>query len=96
MIIEIPGCKWRIRGGEGQWSLESPYTDNKTGETAWRGRYFYASLPYAVDKAHELMLQESADAVRFADAPGECRKAKESLLRAVRRALADREGRGAA
>lgn len=94
MIIEFPDCKFRISGESVDWQIQYP-RKRKDSET-WEGRYFFPNLENAIAKAYELSLRESGNTVDVRALPGECRKVKESLLRAVRRALADREGRGAA
>ena len=87
MIIEIPECKYRIRGEGRQWTVEAPYENSKTGETGWNGQYFYGQLEFAVMKLYELALRESDEIAEFADVPEKCRDVSNKLLKAVRKAV---------
>ncbi len=87
MIVEIPGCKFRVSGEDCDWQVQYP---QKRGDgTSWNGRYFYSHLEHAMAKAYELMLRESDAAVGFADVPTECRKAKDALVRAVKKVVGE-------
>ena len=88
MVIEIPGCKFRIKGTGTDWQIQYPTKERKDGKgEPWVGKYFFGSLAYAVDKAYELALRESDCEIDISGLPDECRKVKDSLLRAVRKAL---------
>ena len=87
MIVEIPGHEdWRIAGSDNDWQIQ---TTHKNGKSAgeWYGTNFFGGLEYAVGFAYERILRESGDAVDLADVPAECARAKDELLKAVRRAL---------
>ena len=86
MIIEIPGHKFRVKGCEADWQVQYPNGTAKDGSQAWAGRYFFPSLEHAMGKAYELVLLESPEAAGFADVPAECRRVKDELIAAVRRA----------
>lgn len=86
MIIEIPGCSFRIKGEKLDWQIQ--YERNrKTRENTWEGKYFFPSLDFAINKAYELALIENAQTVDIADVSGECRKVKDELIAAVRKAV---------
>lgn len=87
MIIEIPDCKFRISGESADWQIQYP-RKRKDGEI-WEGKYFFPNLDTTIAKAYELALRESPAKVDLKAAADECRKVKESLVRAVRKAVAD-------
>ena len=86
MIIEIPGCKFRIRGEEKQWIVEYP---NKGKDSGFEGRYFFPQLSFAMLKAYELALRDSKEIVEFKDAPEACKKVSDRLLKAVKKAVSE-------
>ena len=77
----------RISGEGIDWQVQ---TTHKKGKSAgeWYGRYFFPSLEHAVGKAYELALMADEKNVGLADVPAECARVKESLLKAVRKAVA--------
>lgn len=86
MIVEIPGCKFRIKGEDTDWSIQYP---QKRGDgVSWNGRYFFSAIEHAVLKAYDLALRELDATVGLADVPAECRKVAEKLERAVKAAMA--------
>ena len=83
MVIEVPGCKFRIGGSGIDWQVQYPWK-GKDGGTQWKGKYFFPSLDFAVAKAYELALMESAETVGIAEVPAECRRVKDELVAAVK------------
>ena len=88
MVIEIPGCKFRISGESCDWQVQ--YPGKSKGEGVWRGVYFYPTLEGAVSKAYELALRDSEAKVDLKAALAECRRVKTSLEKAVKAAVACR------
>lgn len=88
MIVEIPGCKFRIKGEDTDWSIQYPQKRGEDGES-WNGKYFYSRLEHAVSKAYDLALRELSDVVDFADVPAKCREVAKSLEKAVAKAVAN-------
>ena len=86
MIIEIPGCGFRIKGEDTDWAIQYRQKRGEDGES-WNGKYFYGSLEYAVAKAYELALRESDSHVDMDGAVAEVRKTSDKLIKAVRKAL---------
>ena len=86
MIIEIPGCSFRIKGEKLDWQIQYE-VNRKTRENTWEGKYFFPSLDFAISKAYELALIENAQTVDNADVSSECRKVKDELIAAVRKAV---------
>lgn len=84
MIVDIPNCRWRIRGESTQWTVEC---ENEKRAGGYREMYYFPSLEHAIGKAYELMLRESDATVDISDVPAECRKAKDALVKAVRKAV---------
>ena len=87
MIIEIPGCDFRIKGDRLEWQIQYEVKRSRS-ENTWEGRYFFPALEHAVSKAYELALASSPDVVDISTAVRECRRVKDELLRAVKRANA--------
>lgn len=87
MVIEIPGCNFRIKGADCDWQVQCKGRKKDGGEGDWASKYFFPSLDYAVGKAYELMLMGKGKSIDIRELPDECRKTKESLLRAVRKAV---------
>lgn len=86
MVIEVPGCKFRIGGSGIDWQVQYPW-NGKDGGTQWKGKYFFPSLEFAVAKAYELALMDKADTVDMAEVPAECRRVKDELVAEVRKAV---------
>lgn len=86
MVIEIPGCKFRIKGTNYDWRVEYP-SECKDGR-GYEGKYFYPSLETAVAKAYELALRGSDAEGDLEAALGECRRVRDELVKAVREAVA--------
>lgn len=84
MVIEIPGCKFRIKGGGLDWQVQYPQERKDGKGDGYAGRYFFPSLDFAVAKAYELALMESAETVGIAEVPAECRRVKDELVAAVK------------
>lgn len=88
MIIEIPGCKFRIKGDGLDWQVQYPAKARKDGRgDGYAGKYFFPSLEFAVAKAYELALKENEAVVDFADVPAECERVKKLLIKAVKAAM---------
>ena len=86
MVIEIPGTdEWRICGASDGWQIQK--RTKKRGEYFWNATNYFTSLEYAVGFAYEKMLRGKDAAVGMQNVPVECRKVKESLLKAARKAL---------
>ena len=89
MIIEIPDCRFRIKGEECDWQVQ--YPKKRNGEQTFEGKYFYPTLDEAIAKAYELALRESGSTadltVDLKAALAECRRVKSGLEGAVRKAM---------
>ena len=83
MVIEIPGCEFRINGGGTEWAVEYPAKDR--GAATWRGRYFFPSLEFAIGKAYELALIAKESTVDISQACEECTRIKKQLIASVRK-----------
>lgn len=87
MVIEIPGCKFRIKGEALDWQIQYPQA-RKDGGTSWNGKYFFPSLSFAIGKAYEMALRESDVTVDISEVRAECERVKDMLVQAVREAVA--------
>ena len=85
MVIEIPGCNFRIKGEDCDWQIQYRQKRGEDGES-WNGKYFFPSLDFAIGKAYELILRNSAAKVDVKKAADECRRVKDELIAAVRKA----------
>lgn len=86
MIIEIPGCDFRISGESFDWQIQYEHV-RKNGENTWDGKYFFPSLEFAIGKAYELALIENATTVDISQICNECTSIKKQLIAAVRKAV---------
>ena len=87
MIIEIPGCKFRVKGSGIDWQVQYP-VERKDGKgDGYSGKYFFPSLEYAIGKAYELALMDSGAVVDMNDVPAECARVKDELIAAVKQAV---------
>ena len=84
MVIEIPGCRLRVKGRGNQWVVQRP---DEKGESGWKNTHHYSALEYAMSKAYELSLSDAAVAVGIGEAAAECARIKKQLMDEVRRAL---------
>lgn len=89
MIIEIPGCNWRVKGESRDWQVQYVGTKKDGTEGDWVSKYFYGQLGFAVMKLYELALRESDEIAGFADVPEKCREVSDRLLKAVRKAVSE-------
>lgn len=87
MIIEIPGCKFRIKGAGAEWQVQFPQSRKDGSGDGYAGKYFFPSLDFAIAKAYELALCDSTENVELKDAAEKCRKVKDELVKAVRKAV---------
>ena len=89
MVIQLPEWDgWRISGESLAWEIQ---VQKKNGKKAgeWNAVKWFPSLDSAVACAYEKALKENGlvtDDLR--EAEKECRKVKDSLLKAVRKAVA--------
>lgn len=91
MVIEIPGCKFRIKGSGTDWQVQFPVKERKDGSgDGFAGRYYYPTLDSAIAKCYELALRCSDAKVELKGAADECRKVKEELVMAAREAVGTR------
>lgn len=86
MIINIPGCNFRINGSGLDWQIQYRQARGDNGES-WNGKYFFPSLDFAIAKAYELLLKESDSEVGIGSVVNECRRVKDELVAAVREAV---------
>ena len=86
MIIEIPGCDFRISGEKCDWQIQYEH-ERKNGPNTWEGKYFFPSLEFAIGKAYELALRGSAAKVDISRAYKECERVKDELIAAVRKVV---------
>ena len=84
MIIEIPGCSFRVSGEGIDWQIQYE-KKRKTRENTWEGRYFFPSLEFAIGKAYELALMENTQTVDISQICDECTRIKKQLIAAVRK-----------
>lgn len=84
MIVTFEDCNFRINGVGTDWQIQ--YRQKRNGEEFWNGRYFFPSLDFAISKAYELMLIKSSATVDVQGAVEECKRVKDALVKAVRRA----------
>jgi len=87
MVIEIEGCNFRINGNGTDWQIEYPYVDKKNGGTRWKGKFFFPSLRWTLDKAYELALQENAETVDVKNAAKAFERVKKAMVAAVEKAV---------
>jgi len=89
MVIQTEEMKkagWRIASTNLDWQIQERGQSN--GEEVWRGRNYYTTLEYAVEKAYERLLLESPLTVASVeDAVKECKRVKTSLVKAVKEAV---------
>lgn len=86
MVIEIPGCKFRIKGSGVDWQVQFPVKERKDGSgDGYASKYFFPTLESAVAKCYELALRGSNAKVELKDVADECRKVKDELVKAVRK-----------
>lgn len=86
IVIQLPDWDgWRIAGSDNEWQMQR-IVKGKHGET-WKGTNFWPSIEFAVGAAYERTLRERGVTVDLRDVPDECRKAKEELVKAVRKAV---------
>lgn len=89
MVVEIPGCSFRISGEACDWQIQYEH-ERKNATNTWEGKYFYPHLDLAVAKAYELALRESkVVATTFKEMQDECKRVKDSLLKAVKKAVSE-------
>ena len=88
MIIEIPGCSFRVCGEKLDWQIQYE-VNRKTRENTWEGKYFFPSLEFAIGKAYELALMEDANTVDISSIQNECSRVKDRLVKAVKKAIKD-------
>ena len=88
MVIQLPEWDgWRISGDRNDWQIQTVQKDGKNaGE--WRGIKYFNALEWAVNAAYEKALKESPlVASTLEGASAECKRIKDSLARAVRKAV---------
>lgn len=90
MVIQLPEWRsWRVSGSGREWEVQRLVLNKKTNAGEWRATNFFPQLEFAIAFAYERALRESGvEALTAADAVGECRRVKDELLRAVKRANA--------
>lgn len=86
MVVKIPGRDdLRIVGEDLDWQVQKKHLKGKqAGE--WYTTNYFTSLDHAILFIYESILRRSRKNVDLKEALEECRKVKESLSRAVRRA----------
>ncbi len=89
MLIELP--EWtglRIEGDDGEWQVQRKYEKGKNAGS-WYTTNFFPSIEHAIGFAYEKSLRKSAKkAETIESAMGECRRVKDELIKAVRKAVA--------
>jgi len=87
MIIEIPGYEdLRISGENLDWQVQSVLKGGKSaGE--WRATNYFPSLEYAIAFVYEKSLRDMDKELGYAEIPDACRKVKNELVKAVKKAV---------
>jgi len=85
-VIQLPEWGgWRVAGSDTDWQVQT-LKRRKDGDS-WEGTNFFPSLEFAIAKAYERALRESgADIESGEQLVAECRRVKDELAKAVRRA----------
>lgn len=92
MIVQLPEWDgWRVSGEGMDWQIQVQIRKGKKAGQ-WEATNSFPTLDSAIGFAYERTLRKNGlvtDDLR--EAEGECRKLKDSLLKAVRKAVADSE-----
>ena len=90
IVIQLPEWDgWRIAGSDNDWQMQV-YKENggKANGPRWVGTNFWPSLDFAIGSAYERTLRECGkDFKSLEELVDECRRVKDELVKAVRKAV---------